>query len=117
MKVKNIGIYGFTTEDNPKVWNNYDKGYIGYKLIKGKDEGKELEITKNEKGKINAIFFENEEPVKTSETSSLLVKVIMASDPNIFEDECNIFGSKHNVRFTQTHFAEGRFIGILFYED
>ena len=118
MKATTIGKYGFII-DKQQSWNNYAKDYTGYKLVKNQDEKKEIEFTRNEDGFVNGVFFNSKskvsEPVNTK--GVLLVKVITAIDPQIFEDELNIFNQNHNVKYTQTMVYGNSLVAVVYFED
>jgi hypothetical protein len=118
MKATTIGKYGFMV-DKQQSWNNYARGYTGYKLVKGQDEKKEIEFTKNEAGFVNGVFIEGENNVSESVNTKgvMLVKVITASDHQIFEDELNIFNQNHNVKYTQTMVYGNSLVAVVYFED
>ena len=117
MKVKAISIYGFKTEEEPTEWRNYDKKYSGLKLVKGQDEGKDIEFTLNEKGYVNGIFLEKEPEVESKYKFALKTKIITALEPNILEDEVNIFSRKHNVKYNTPMVFGNYLVAYLLYED
>ena len=117
MKIKAISVYGFKTEEEPTEWRNYDKKYFGDKLVKGQDEGREIEFTLNEKGYVNQIFLEKETKREPKYTNILRTKVITATDPHILEDEVNEFSMNHNVKFNTPQVWGDYLVAYLLYED
>ena len=117
MKIKAISEYGFKTQEEPTEWRNYDKKYTGKKLIKGKDEGKEIEFTLNDKGYVNAIFFDKEPETDSKYRFGLKTKVITALEPDILEDEVNLFSSKHNIKYNTPLVFGNYMVAYLLYED
>lgn len=131
MKVTIISQYGCKTDADKDKWCNYDKEYTGYRLIKGQDEGKEVELNTNGKGYITGIKLGDlgmttpEVPKETLvatagvpiKSDGLLVKVVTAQDPQIWEEEINDFNRKNKVRFTQTLNWGVYLVAVIFYEN
>lgn len=128
VKVITISQYGCKTDADPTKWVNYDKNYDGYKLVKGEDEGKEVELLTNGGGYITGVKLGDlgmTEPKETEvmkagtpvKNGSLAVKVITSTEPDIFQDELNTFASKYSVKFTQTHVFGNYLLAVVFYEN
>jgi len=118
MKVKAISQYGFKTEERPNEWNNYDKSYKEYKLVKGQDEGKDIDFTVNEKGFVNMVFLESKIPLKTTKYKNCYkTKIITSLDPIVLQDEVNKFCQEHNVKYNTLVAWNNYLVAYLIYGD
>jgi len=118
MKLKSISKYGFIT-DETKNWNNYAKTFPPENKFKKEEIGMEIMFRCNNSGAVVEVYREKQEqPRQTTQKfhQSYKIKILSNHKLEEFEKEYNEFILDHKVNATQTHFNEGRIIGVLYYE-